>query len=178
MGVITQEEFDKKKAELLSAHQAVPVLQQASPSGSVPGNSFPAAATPAAGFSKPANKFNRKDNKKNTILIAGIAAGVLILIILLASLIPVKQSKIVGTWDGSWTYEGNSFEKIILFETDSTFTSLTYKNGSASDLDMGTYEIRGKKVILHSSINNGVMTEYKYKRGKLFNNGHGLSKIS
>lgn len=176
MGVITQEEFDKKKAELLRMPEAVPAPRPASPAEPVPVNPFPAAA-PAVAFSK-VNKSGNKADKKKTALIAGIAAGVLIIIILLASLIPVKQSKIVGTWDGSWTYEGSSFEKIILFEADSTFTSLTYKNGSVNDLDMGSYEIKGKKVILHSSINNGVMTEYKYKRGKLFNNGHGLSKIS
>ena len=77
MGVITQEEFEKKKAELLRMPEAFPAPQPASPAEPVPVNSFPAAA-PAVDLFK-ANKSGKKVNKKNTVLIAGIAAGVLII---------------------------------------------------------------------------------------------------
>lgn len=88
----------------------------------------------------------------------------------------ISKAEAVGTWSGSYVYNGNLFSRAFVLAADGTYSEATYKNGSFSDSEIGTYEVKGGKVILHEDGNMGVATEYKYKGGKLVNNGHEFSK--
>ena len=86
--------------------------------------------------------------------------AVALLLALCLSLVACSVSKedVVGTWTGSWTYNGNSYvEAIVLSEN-------------------GTYEISGRRVELHPNGEKGHTTPYEYKGGKLVNNDHEFTK--
>lgn len=88
----------------------------------------------------------------------------------------LEKSDVVGTWVGSYTYNGNQFQASFVLGADGKYTKITFKNGALSSTDSGTYEVKGKKVRLHSSNGVGGTTEYKYKGGALVNNGHKFYK--
>ena len=88
----------------------------------------------------------------------------------------LKESDAVGVWSGTYTYNGNQFSCTFALEGNGKYAKITYKNGSLSSSETGTYEVKGGKVILHKDGNMGVSTEYKYKGGNLVNNGHKFSK--
>lgn len=73
-------------------------------------------------------------------------------------------------------YNGSSFSCAFVLSADGTYAEATYKDGSLSSTETGTYEVKGSKVILHENGNMGTSTVYKYKGGKLVNNGHEFTK--
>lgn len=88
----------------------------------------------------------------------------------------IEKKDVVGTWGGSYTYEGNSFSVGLALTDGGDYAKVTYKNGSLKSEESGTYEIDGRKVKLHPDGNKNSTTEYKYKDGTLENNGHKLTK--
>lgn len=83
----------------------------------------------------------------------------------------VSKDDVVGTWTGTWTYNGNSFAKAFVLSETGTYASTTLKNGAQHKVEMGTYEINGNKVELHPENEMGT-TVYKFKNGTLINNDH------
>jgi len=88
----------------------------------------------------------------------------------------ITKETAVGTWAGTYVYDGNQFACSFVLSEDGDYAKVTLKNGSMSSSETGTYEVKGGKVILHKDGNMGVSTEYKYKGGKLVNNGHEFVK--
>lgn len=89
----------------------------------------------------------------------------------------ISEDEAVGTWVGSYTYEGNQFTSSFVLTDDKTYVKVTMKDGALSSTENGTYEIKGNKVILHKDGNMGISITYKYKRGNLVNNDHKFSKV-
>ena len=87
-----------------------------------------------------------------------VAAAVIavVLIFLLTGCGSVKQDDIVGTWKCSYTDEEGSAPADIelVFEDDGTYSYNAYMDGDETAYDNGTYEIQGKKLALHSSVDN------------------------
>lgn len=87
----------------------------------------------------------------------------------------VSQDKLTGIWVGTWFYEGDQIKVGISFDNNGTYTELVYHNDEATGLEYGDYEIKGRKVECHDSLSKATTT-YKYRNGKLTNNGHQLTK--
>jgi len=104
--------------------------------------------------------------------------AVALLLALCLSLVACSVSKedVVGTWTGSWTYNGNSYVEAIVLSENGTYASAMYKNGSYYKTETGTYEISGRRVELHPNGEKGHTTPYEYKGGKLVNNDHEFTK--
>ena len=90
----------------------------------------------------------------------------------------IKSDDLVGVWIGSWEYNGNHIEMGIQFDSDGTYGKISYSNGSVADVEEGTYEIKGSKVICYVNGDSGVKKIYKYDGEDLVNNDHHLSKAS
>lgn len=88
----------------------------------------------------------------------------------------VAKEEVVGTWTGSWVYNGNSYTEAIVLSEDNTYATAMYKNGEYYKAEVGTYEIDGRSVDLHPDGNEGTTTPYDYKGGKLVNNDHEFTK--
>lgn len=88
----------------------------------------------------------------------------------------ISKDEAVGTWTGTYVYNGSSFSCAFVLSEDGTYDKVTYKDGSLSSAEAGTYEVKSGKVILHKDGNTGNSTVYKYKDGKLVNNDHEFSK--
>ena len=88
----------------------------------------------------------------------------------------LSEKDAVGTWSGTYVYNGNQFVCAFVLSADGTYSEVTYKNGSLSSAETGTYEVKGGKVFLYEKGGLGSYTEYKYKDGKLVNNGHEFTK--
>lgn len=88
----------------------------------------------------------------------------------------IEKKEVVGTWTGSYTYEGNSFTVVIVLTDGDTYAKATRKNGGTPKMESGTYELDGRTLVLHPNGDKSSATEYKYKSGTLENNGHKLTK--
>ena len=84
----------------------------------------------------------------------------------------ISKEDAVGTWSGSYVYNGNNFTAAFVLDSNGEYSKVTYKNGSLSSAEDGTWEVKGGKVILHEDGNMGISTEYKYKGDALVNNDH------
>lgn len=90
----------------------------------------------------------------------------------------LTQEDVVGTWSGSYEFEGNHFFCTFDLHEDGTYQKGTTKNGFTSSAESGTYEVDGNEVILHKDGNTGLATRYKYRSDKLVNNGHKFTKVA
>ena len=88
----------------------------------------------------------------------------------------ISKEDAVGLWSGTYVYEGNQFACAFVLTEGGDYYKETFKNGSLSSSEIGTYEVKNGKVILHEDGNMGISTEYKYSGGKLVNNGHKFTK--
>lgn len=109
-------------------------------------------------------------------------ASVIALVVLLSLFLSlcacsIEKKDVVGSWGGTYTYEGNSFSVGIALGNDGNYAKVVYKNGSSNSSETGTYEIDGRSVILHPNGDKGHSIEYKFSGGSLENNGHKLSKV-
>ena len=87
-----------------------------------------------------------------------------------------KPLEPVGTWRGVYTYDGNEFDTTYILNEDGTYFKETYKNGSFSSSETGTYEATDTSVLLRKDGNKNTGMEFTYEGGKLVNNGHGFAK--
>lgn len=88
----------------------------------------------------------------------------------------ISKEDAVGTWSGTYEYNGNLFAVAFVLDADGDYAKATYKNGSLSSIEEGTWEIDGGKVVLHKDGNTGVSVIYSYKNGALVNNKHEFYK--
>lgn len=88
----------------------------------------------------------------------------------------ISESDAVGTWSGTYVYDGNNFAVAFILSADGEYSKATVKNGEVSSTETGVWEIDGGKVVLHKDGNFGVSTEYKFKGGALVNNDHEFYK--
>ena len=104
--------------------------------------------------------------------------SVLMLVVMALSMIgcSVSKEEVIGTWSGSWVYNGNSYSSAFVLAEDNTYASATYKNGSFYETEVGTYEIDGGSVDLHPDGNTGITRSYDFKGGKLYNGDHEFTK--
>ncbi|MBO5859980.1 MAG: hypothetical protein J6R20_09440, partial [Clostridia bacterium] len=84
----------------------------------------------------------------------------------------ISRKEAIGTWSGSYEYDGNSFSATFVLEEDGDYAYLSYKNGSYNKTEGGTWECKGGKVILHEEGNRNISSEYTYKDNALVNNDH------
>ncbi len=69
-----------------------------------------------------------------------IISIVLLLVMCIALTGCTLKSKVVGTWQASWIYNGNSFDRTITINRDGTYLSSATKNGLPSDTEHGTWK--------------------------------------
>lgn len=102
----------------------------------------------------------RSDNKRKSLFMsfAAVVMAVVLLFILTGCGSAVEQDDVVGTWKCSYTdsegTEPAEMEFELVFADDGTFTYNAYINGEEAGYDNGTYEIKDKKLALHSSVDN------------------------
>lgn len=91
----------------------------------------------------------------------------------------LSEEDAVGTWGGSYIYNGSTVTVVFQLFEDGTYLKMVEKDGNMQDLDMGTYTVEkdllGTKVVLDSDIDSATTT-YEYKNGGLYNNGHKFTK--
>ncbi len=104
-----------------------------------------------------------------------VVAFILLSILCMSAVSCASKSKFVGTWEGSWTYNGNKIDRMFTLQEDGTYSEITYRNNIKSSSETGTYEISGNSVIL-SPEGESSTTEYTYKNGYLINNDHKMAK--
>ena len=104
--------------------------------------------------------------------------AVLLLVALCVSLCAcgISKSEAIGTWSGTYEYNGNQFAVAFVLSEDDTYAEAVYKNGSLSSTEVGTWEIKGGEVVLHENGNTGISTCYKYRGDALVNNDHKFYK--
>ena len=107
---------------------------------------------------------------------AAIAMIMVVSICLVLVACGISQEEVVGTWSGSWEYNGKLISCAIVFNENGSYAKATLSNGSDTKAEVGTYEIKGGEVRLHPNGDAGSTTAYKYKGGALVNNGHELFK--
>ena len=88
----------------------------------------------------------------------------------------ISQDEVVGTWSGTWEYNGKLIACAIVLNANGSYAKAIVKDGSDTSAEVGTYEIKGSEVRLHPNGNTGDTIAYKYKGGALVNNGHELYK--
>jgi hypothetical protein len=88
----------------------------------------------------------------------------------------ISEDEAIGTWSGSYIYNGNQFSVAFVLSPDGTYAKATYKNGSFHKSESGTWEVDGGDVLLYENGNTGAWTTYEYKGGALVNNDHEFFK--
>lgn len=88
----------------------------------------------------------------------------------------ISREDAIGTWSGAYTHNGVSYSRAFALSPTGEYTEASYKNGSFNGTENGTWEIKGRKVILHPDGNTGISVVYKYKGGKLVNAAHEFTK--
>ena len=87
-----------------------------------------------------------------------------------------KPLEPVGTWSSSYTYNGSEFFSSIVLSDDGTYIKETYKDGSVSSNETGTYEVYEGRVLLYKNGNKTTAMEFTYQDGSLYNNDHKFVK--
>ena len=91
----------------------------------------------------------------------------------------LSEEDAVGTWGGTYTYNGSTITVVFQLFEDGTYLKMVERDGNMQDLDMGTYTVEkgllGTKVVLESDIDSATTT-YEYKNGGLYNNNHKFTK--
>lgn len=106
-----------------------------------------------------------------------LAVGVLLCAIVLSlCACGISREEAVGTWSGTYEYNGNRFSVAIVLDENRTYAKAVYKNQSLSSSETGTYEIDGGDVVLHK-YGDASMVIYEYKNGALVNNDHEFRKV-
>jgi hypothetical protein len=88
----------------------------------------------------------------------------------------ISEDEAVGTWSGTYTYNGNDYKVTFVLGDDGEYAKITYKNGILSSGEDGTWEIDGGDVLLHEDGNTKVATRYEYDGEALVNNDHKFYK--
>lgn len=88
----------------------------------------------------------------------------------------IKEEEAIGTWSGTYEYNGNDFAVSFVLSANGKYSEVIYENGSLHSMEEGTWEIDGGDVLLHEYGNMGISTRYEYKGGKLVNNNHEFTK--
>lgn len=80
----------------------------------------------------------------------------------------IEQADLTGTWSGSYEEEGNTYNRVIEFESSGRFVHELYENGELFYRGEGTYKITsgGKKVECKDDDRPGT-SNYEYSKGKL-----------
>lgn len=96
--------------------------------------------------------------------------------LLLCSCGGISEDDAVGTWSGSYVYNGNTFSVKFNLSADGKYAKVTTKNGSLDSAEDGTWEIKSGDVVLHKNGSNAFTSTYEYESGALVNNGHKFTK--
>lgn len=88
----------------------------------------------------------------------------------------VKQEDIIGTWTGSWEYNGHAIQATLVLREDNTFSQSSINDGETKDPETGTYKISGSKVVLKFDNEFDGTAEYKFHDGVLTNGNHDLAR--
>lgn len=168
-----------KEGQLFCANCGTPL------NASVPAQ--PVAAAPSAPVTPPVpgqyivqQPVAAKPKKKNkSTAIIAIIAAVVICFVSIISVFSVKEKDVVGTWAGTYTYNGNTFSVAFTLNDNGTYTKMTLKNGKINSFEKGDWEAKGFSVILYDSsaiTYHGESTKYSYIFGQLENNNHYFSR--
>ena len=83
----------------------------------------------------------------------------------------LSEDDVVGVWTCSYVYNGNDLDVAFALDEDGTYAEVINRNGVLSSTEVGTWEIDGRRVLLHPDGEPGT-TPFNYKGGKLENNDH------
>lgn len=84
----------------------------------------------------------------------------------------IRTELIDNGWFCESTYDGNVFQRLIVFTDSNEYVKYTEKNGKPDSVEYGDFEVDGKKVLLYDSsalVHHGIVTEYRYKNHTLLN---------
>ncbi len=87
----------------------------------------------------------------------------------------ISKEDVVGTWKGSWNYNGYRYSKTLVLKSDGSYSFDLNRDGRLYDDETGLYEVDGNKVTLYPHYGNG-KTVYTYDDDKLVS-GETLSKV-
>ena len=105
----------------------------------------------------------------------------LMLVCLSGCFLFLSEDDVVGTWTGTYVYNGNDFAVAFALSPDGTYEYISLKNGEFNKMENGDWEVKGNKVILYddSSVTyHGMSSTFTFKRGALVNNDHYFYKAS
>ena len=88
----------------------------------------------------------------------------------------MTRDKAVGTWSGTYEYNGNYFSVSFVLSSDGEYSYISYKNGDFNKSETGTWEIEDGAVVLHVDGNTSKSTIYEYDGDALVNNNHKFYK--
>lgn len=111
--------------------------------------------------------------KKIKILVAAALICTMILSLCACS---IKKDDVTGSWSSTYNYQGEDYACTFTLSEDGDYHYILFKNGVLSTIEDGTYEIKGKKVLLYRNGDKGVSRTYKSEGEVLINNGHEFSK--
>lgn len=87
-----------------------------------------------------------------------------------------SDSKLEGTYSGSYTYDENEFYVEITLNEDGTYTRVYEKNGEPHKSEEGDYELKDGKVYLYVVDDHSVWNAYDYIDGQLESDGRIFTK--
>ena len=93
---------------------------------------------------------------------------VLALVCLLTVLASCSDSKLEGTYSGTYNYEGKEISVVITLGEDGTYTRESTIDGEKQPASSGDYELKDGKVFLYSADHRSGVT-YQYVDGALKN---------
>ncbi len=82
----------------------------------------------------------------------------------------VSEDNVIGTWTGSYTFNGNSYTVCTIIDASGAYSKVTVKNGLSYTSETGDWEIKGSKIYLYddsSAVHHGEATVYTYSNGQL-----------
>ncbi len=108
-------------------------------------------------------------------------ALICVMLVSLCSCGGISEKDVIGTWSGAYVYNGSQFASAFVLSEDGTYAEVTYKDGSISSTETGSWEVDDGEVVLYEDGNKDfdvgvVSTRYQYKGGALVNNGHKFRK--
>ena len=90
-----------------------------------------------------------------------------------------SQGEVVGSYYGSYTYNGHDFIVEVELAPNGTYSRFTVKDGYIRDMVTGDYEIDGREIKLYDTdvpVYHGSWISYNYKKGVLYNSNYELVK--
>ncbi len=90
----------------------------------------------------------------------------------------ISREEAIGTWSGAYEYDGNNFAIAFELKSDGNYSEVVYKNGSFSEINTGTWEVKDGDVYTYETGGKYEWdyVKYDFKGDALVNGGHKFYK--